>query len=111
MIVVLYVDNTGIGAANPSDIDKLIDQFRNLGFELKKEGDFNEFLEIKVNKKKDNSIELTQTRLIVKILETTNMVDCCPNRVPVKGPLGLDPEGAPMEETWNYRSIVGMLLY
>jgi hypothetical protein len=25
--------------------------------------------------------------------------------------LGIDPDGPPMEETWSYRSIVGMLLY
>ena len=111
MIVVLYVDDAGIGAANMDDIDELIDQLKNLGFELKKEGNFNEFLGIKLEKRSDNSIELTQTGLIDKILQTTNMVNCNPNRIPAKGPLGSDPEGEPMDESWNYRSIVGMLLY
>lgn len=111
MIVVLYVDDAGIGAANPEDIDELIEQLRKLGFELKKEGNFNEFLGIKLEKHEDGSIELTQTGLIDKILEATSMTDCKPNRLPANGPLGLDPDGAPMEETWNYRSIVGMLLY
>ena len=111
MIIVLYVDDAGIGAKDPADIDKLIAQLRKLGFELKKEGNFNEFLGINFDKRKDGSIELTQTGLIDKILEAAGMTDCNPNRVPATGPLGSDPEGEPMDETWNYRSIVGMLLY
>ena len=102
MIVVLYVDDAGIGAANMDDIDELIDQLKNLGFELKKEGNFNEFLGIKLEKRSDNSIELTQTGLIDKILQTTNMTNCNPNRIPAKGPLGSDPEGEPMDKSWNY---------
>lgn len=109
--VVLYVDDAGIGAKDPKDIDKLIEQLRELGFELKKEGDFTEFLGIKLEKMKDGAVELTQTGLIDKILQAADMVDCSPNRVPATGPLGSDPDGAPMQETWNYRSIVGMLLY
>lgn len=111
MMVVLYVDDAGIGAADPADIDKLIQQLRDLGFELKKEGDFNEFLGIKLEKREDGSVELTQTGLIDKILEATNMTDCNPNRIPATGALGSDPDGPPMEETWNYRSVVGMLMY
>ena len=111
MIVVLYVDDAGIGAKDPADIDDLIEKLRELKFELKKEGNFNEFLGIKFDKRKDGSIELTQTGLIDKILATAGMTDCNPNRVPATGPLGTDPDGEPMDESWNYRSIVGMLLY
>ena len=111
MMVVLYVDDAGIGAKDPADIDKLIDELRALGFELKKEGDFTSFLGIKMETLDDGSIELTQTGLIDKILESAGMTDCNPNRVPATGPLGSDPDGEPMDETWNYRSIVGMLLY
>ena len=111
MIIVLYVDDAGIGAANPADIDSLIQQLRGLGFELKKEGDFTEFLGIKLDKQENGSINLTQSGLINKILESSDMVDCRPNRLPATGPLGSDPLGPPMSDTWNYRSIVGMLLY
>ena len=111
MMLVLHVDDAGIGAADPADIDKLIDQLRALGFELKKEGNFEEFLGIKLEKQPDGSIELTQTGLIDKTLEAAGMSDCNPNRVPATGPLGTDPNGAPMNEEWNYRSIVGMLQY
>ena len=40
------------------------------------------------------------------------MTDCNPNSVPTtQNTLGTDAEGAPMDETWNYRAICGMLLY
>ncbi|CAJ1940546.1 unnamed protein product [Cylindrotheca closterium] len=111
MMVVLYVDDAGIGAKDPADIDKLIEELIELQFELKKEGDFNEFLGIKFDKRKDGSVELTQTGLIDKVLEAARMTDCNPNRIPATGPLGKDPDGEPMNEEWNYRSIVGMLMY
>ena len=107
----LYVDDAGIGAANPADIDELIEQLRNLGFDLKKEGNFTEFLGIKLETREDGSIELTQKGLITKILEATGLVDCRPNYLPATAPLGSDPDGPAMTESWNYRSIVGMLLY
>ena len=60
MIVVLYVDDAGIGAAGPKEIDRLVMQLRDLGFELQKEGNFSEFLGITFEHNKDGSIELTQ---------------------------------------------------
>ena len=56
---------------------------------------------------------MTAPALIKKIMEATGMVDC--NRSPTpaapKQPLGKDPDGEPMTDTWNYHSVVGMLLY
>ena len=40
------------------------------------------------------------------------MQDCRPTKTPaIKETLGADVNGEPAEEQWNYRSIVGMLLY
>lgn len=111
MMVILYVNDCGIGAADPRSIDKLINDLQNLGFELAREGDFAEFLGIKFNQHQDGSIELTQTGLIDKIIKTTQMEDCNPNNLPVSGPLGSDLKGPTMSESLNYRSIVGMILY
>jgi hypothetical protein len=111
MIIVMYVDDCGIGAANPSDIDKLVADLRSLGFELTQEGAFSEFLGIKMTEHDDGSITLTQTGLIDKLLKATSMEDCKPNLLPANAPLGSDPDGVPMEESWSYPSIIGMLLY
>ena len=40
------------------------------------------------------------------------MEDCNPNATPTSQvALGADKDGEPMNESWNYKSIVGMLLY
>ena len=48
----------------------------------------------------------------MKTLEAAKMTDCNPNAVPAAhAQLGVDKDGAPMKDTWNYRRICGMLLY
>ncbi len=39
LMMVIYVDDCGIGAANPNDIDKLFKDLQKLGFELTRERD------------------------------------------------------------------------
>ena len=83
------------------------------GFTLTMDDTLESFLGIKFKRHDDGSFSLTQPALIEKIMEATGMVDC--NRSPTpaapKQPLGKDPDGEPMTDTWNYRSVVGMLLY
>jgi hypothetical protein len=111
MLIVCYVDDAGIGAANERDIDGLIAELLAKGFELKKEGSFAEFLGIKI-RYMDDTVILTQTGLIRKVIEATGLTMCTPNRTPASvDALGDDEDGPPMSELWSYPSIVGMLLY
>ena len=58
------------------------------------------------------SINMTQRGLLEKIISATGLTDCNPNWVPAAPiALGRDPDGSKSTETWNYESIVGMLLY
>eukprot|EP00978_Attheya_sp_CCMP212_P028938 scaffold101133_cov51-Attheya_sp.AAC.8 len=111
ILVVVYCDDCGIGCKNPNDAEQLIQDLMDTGFNLTREGTFTEFLGIKFEKDKDNgTITLTQKRLIDKTLADADMTDCNPNYIPAStNTLGLDPDGTLMTETWNYRSIVGML--
>jgi predicted RNA binding protein YcfA (HicA-like mRNA interferase family) len=113
MMLVVYVDNVGIAAKMPEDVDDLIKRLRNQGFQLTRESSFLEFLGIKFETNPvDGSVNMTQKGLIKKIIETAGMIDCNPNWTPASiSPLGLDPNGEPMEESWSYRYVVGMLLY
>jgi hypothetical protein len=113
MMLVIYVDDVGIAAKYQKDVDSLVQRLMDQGFKLTREGTFSEFLGIKFEKNlEDNSINMTQKGLIKKIIATAGMNDCNPNWTPASTtPLGIDPDGEPMDEEWSYRSIVGMLLY
>jgi hypothetical protein len=113
LMIVLYVDDTGIVAAMVELIDAFVDGLKAKRFELKKEESFSEFLGIKFEEDTlPGFITMTQTGLIKKTIATTKMENCNPNWVPAaKEALGIDPEGKPMEEDWSYPSIIRMLLY
>ena len=113
MMLVVYVDDVGIAAKQEKDVDDLVVRLKKKGFQLTREGSFSEFLGIKFEKNSnDGSINMTQKGLIKKIIDSTEMTNCNPNWTPASTtPLGSDPDGEPMDEIWNYRSIIGMLLY
>ena len=112
IVLVLYVDDCGIGAPRQEIIDEFVRKLKEKGLELTQEGSFAEFLGIKFTTHKDGSIELTQKGLIEKILKTADMEDCNPNYLPAQmTAIGADKKGEPMNESWNYRAIIGMLLY
>ena len=112
-MVVLYVDDAGITAPNQAIIDKLLNDLKEKhNLALTKEGSFEEFLGIQFSRQHDNAIHLTQKGLTEKTLAAAGMTNCSPNKTPcTQLGLGTDPDGEPIQETWNYASIVGMLLY
>ena len=55
---------------------------------------------------------LIQAGLIAKVLDTAGMADCNANTLPATlERLGPDKDGEPMNESWEYASIIGMLMY
>ena len=112
MLAVLFVDDLGLAAKDPDDLDRLIDALRAKGFSLTEEGNFAEFLGIKFEELSPGELKLTQRGLTDKIIRVTGLQECKPNVVPATQlALGSDPDGPPMSESWNYLSVVGMLLY
>jgi hypothetical protein len=112
LMLVVYVDDCGIGSSSQETIDRFVSNLRKLGLELTQDASFSEFLGIKFEDLPDGSIQMTQKGLISKILKTAGMENCNPNAVPAtQVALGADVDGAPMEEEWSYRGIVGALLY
>lgn len=113
MLIIVITDDCGFAAQEESTIDKLISNLRTCGFELTKVGSFSEFLGIKIKcNEKDGTLIMSQRGLILKTLRAANMEDSNGNTVPVSQvALGSDPDGEPMGDEFNCRSIVGMLLY
>ena len=112
MLIVMYVDDLAIGSRNEKEIHTLIANLKKKGFSLSIEGNFTTYLGIKLEKNDDGSVHLSQKFLIDKIIAATGMERCNQNWTPTtQTALGQDPDGEPMEETWSYPSVVGMLLY
>ena len=114
ILVVCFVDDLLLASHDKTIVDKLIADLRARGFELTRDnGSVEEFLGIQIDKHPDTgALNLTQKGLIKRILSVTGMEDCNPNHTPAAmKTLGSDPDGAPFSETWDYRSVVGMLMY
>ena len=111
IMVVQHVDDCGISAPTQQMIDTFVKRLRDYGLELTQEGAFEEFLGIKFKYRKDGSVECTQRGLIQKTLQTAGMEGCNPNSTPaLQTTLGAHKDSGPMEDSWNYRGICGMLL-
>jgi hypothetical protein len=82
-------------------------------FELDLEEDVAGFLGVDITPDElTNTIELKQTGLIRRVLKVLNLEECNGAKTPAEyGSLGKDIGGEPFTETWNYRSVVGMMLY
>ena len=113
LIMCCFVDDTVYVAKSSQVVDAFIAKLRAMGFELTKEDSLYEYLGIKMERnERDGTIKLSQPGLIDKILHASNLANSNPNQTPTTlVALGSDPHGPPMQETWGYSSIVGMLLY
>lgn len=112
MMLVIYVDDCLIAGKTEKLVTDLIARLRARNFKLTHQSSISDFLGIKFRRLDDGRIEATQAGLIKKIIEATGLQDSNPNLMPAaQVALGSDPEGEPMKESWNMRSICGMLLY
>ena len=118
MMCVVYVDDTIFSGPNADEIEAEIksigicDTEQRHAFELRNEGEVNDFLGIRISKTGPKSYYLTQPGLIKKVLAHAAMENCKPVSTPaVSTALGRDEHGKEFSESWDYASIIGMLMY
>ena len=120
MICVVYVDDTILAGPDASEIEKVItslgvrDEEKHYKFELRDEGAVGDFLGIRIERTKSKAKEfkLSQSGLINKVLLASGMEDSNPIRTPSElKPLGINTDGEPFDEKWEYPTIVGMLMF
>ena len=118
MICVVYVDDTIIAGPDSQAIEDLItslgvtkDEQRHT-FELRDEGEVGDFLGIRIEKCSQHSFSLTQSGLINKVLKESGMEDSNTVSTPASTtPLHCDKEGPEFSESWEYATVIGMLMY
>ena len=119
MALVVYVDDVLLFGPDEKEMQKVLEDLKLDGFELKLEKDgaqqSYDFLGINVTETKEGDkrvVKFTQLGLISKFLECVKMTECSSNAVPCSiSPLGTNPKGKPHCEDWDYASAVGMLMY
>ena len=112
-IIVTYVDDCLIFSKDETSIDTLLDNLRKI-FKLTDEGsDVNAFLGIKVEKGENGSITMTQPALINRILNDLSLQDgnCKLHDTPANVTLTKSTSGEDRNQSWNYRSIIGMMMF
>jgi hypothetical protein len=112
-MVITYVDDILYAAKSKALADKFFQALKDLDFDFTMEESITSYLGIQFEEDpSEGSFNLTQPGLIDKIIAATNMEDCKTNKTPTaKEPLPKDPDGPSFKGPWNYRSVVGMLLY
>ena len=114
IICVVYVDDCCFYSPREEYIDKLLDDLRNkCGLDLNVENDMAGYLGVYIEKREDNKLELTQRGLTERILKALGL-ESSSNRAATpaeKRALGADTDGPPCQESFNYASVIGMLMY
>jgi hypothetical protein len=120
VLCVVYVDDTIFAGADPTVLETEIaalgvnDSTPRHQFQLRNEGEVGAFLGIQIKKTGLNEFYLSQPGLIEKVLLVSGMDDCNGVDTPTStrgGALGADLDGDPFMETWNYRTVIGMLMF
>ena len=118
IICCICVNNTLFVFAKTDEIiDVHIKQLQDINFELTDEGDVEDFLGVKIDKPDQESSKISQPALTDTIITTLLGLNTNASTKQHKTPEVSPPlknaalEGEPCEEKWNYRSVIGMLIY
>ena len=123
LMCIMYVDDTIFAGVVDSDLleEEICTTLGSAGlsnerhtFQLRyyAEGEVGAFLGIQITTTGERTFELTHTGLIAKVLETAQMLECNGVDIPTGSvPVGNDTVGPPFAKAWNYRTIVGMLIF
>jgi hypothetical protein len=111
-MVVSWVDDLVLVSCDSTSLDTLIADLKS-DSELTDEGQLTAFLSIQVARTDDGKqFTLTQPGLTERVIETLDLTSGNTRWVPAAATaLGSDVSGEPFSELWNYRSVIGMLLY
>jgi len=109
-IMVIYTDDCLIFAKEDSTINALLSALSQT-YKLEDQGTVNDYLGICISKDfTSKTISMIQTGLINSILDDLNLVSSSNTKdTPALGILHPDPNGAPRQESWNFRSVIGKL--
>ena len=115
-VILVYVDDMIAISRENKILDDLVNNLKKKNYILTDEGSLTKYLGVDVKYKNDGGFEITQPFLIQRIIDVLGINDndsqCNTRPTPaVKPLLHKDLEGLPRNNSWNYRTAIGMLTY
>ena len=114
MLLIVYVDDACLISPDESKIKLEIESLKK-DYDLTDEGDLNDYLGTRFDRKKDGTVELTMPRMIERILDIVSLGgrDCHVKMhdTPAVNVLQTTEQDEPRNQKWHYRSAVGCLSY
>ena len=112
IVFIFYVDDGIIVSPSSATINSFIDELRSAGLDLGVEDDYAGYLGVEVKPCEDGSLLLSQTGLIERIINDLGLAESTTSkRTPVTDVLSKFPSSPPFNEAFNYRSVLGKLMY
>ena len=113
ILCAVYIDDTIFWSPSDSKIEYTISELKSLKFDLTDEGDVDSFLGIHIENDEMGNITMTQKGLIDIIIKSLGLEnDSKQHQTPATSPpLHRHEEAEKFNEKWNYRSLIGMLIY
>ena len=114
---IVYVDDILFFAANDDDINAVILALQKQDIQIRREGSAEGFLGVAVERFTEGNtkkIRLTQEGLAKRVIEALGLCNNYSTKISTPAeasPLPKDADGDPPSGTFNYGSVVGMLLY
>jgi hypothetical protein len=112
VIILTYVDDCLFFAKEQKQIDDVLELIKKSELQFTIEDDAFTFLGVELKKHDDGTVEFLQKALIDKVLSSCNMLECNTKSTPAnQTPLGSDAQGPAFDRSFDYASIVGMMMY
>jgi Reverse transcriptase (RNA-dependent DNA polymerase) len=112
---VLYTDNSILAGPDEQELDAIIAEIQSTGLKITSEANLDDFLGVNIDRRDDGTVHLTQSRLISSALSDLGLnkpnvagkeVPCASSKL-----LTAHPRSAAFDGQFDYRSVVGKLLY
>ena len=110
-IMVLYVDDAILLARDDATLESILKELKSHSYSFNRDGDFTTYLGIKLNRSEDGTLKLSQPHLCQSFLDCIGLSDCAPVHTPATGPLFRYQDSKPFDQSFNYRSALGILQY
>eukprot|EP00957_Ditylum_brightwellii_P207487 15353199-Ditylum_brightwellii.AAC.1 len=108
----MYVDDCQIFANSKEEADEVVRELKR-NFDITDEGEtIEQYLGVKIDHSLDGTFRMHQPHLLNRLISTIPGIDRANEHLTPASSTSIltkDQEGEPRKETWNYRSMIGML--